>query len=331
LGRFSEARAVVLPPGEEPQSDFPISLRQAFRNLGIANDAPIEAEDWAAAHAFILERSRAAGAAASGQAIQAATAGLTEVALDALEISVDEVLPFTMHLGVTPHMDGLRGEPRFEALLEQIGWKAALAAEAVKEGEKASPAIPAGAVRKTAGMPTGTVTVMFTDIVGFTRLSERLGDVAAREFVRAHNALVREAVEAQGGHELEVLGDGFLLSFQGARPALHCAIEIQRSIAQRNTVAGEPLKVRIGLHTGEVLMDDDGPFGKTVIVASRIASKAQGEEILTSSLLHALTVSTGEHTFLGPRTLELKGITETQAVYAVDWRSQPTGSAHGGG
>jgi class 3 adenylate cyclase len=167
---------------------------------------------------------------------------------------------------------------------------------------------------------------MFTDIVGFTAMTERLGDWSAREIVREHNTIVREAIRAHAGHELELMGDGFLLSFAGASPAIQCAIDIQRALEQRNTNAVEPLAVRMGLHTGEVLMDDDGPFGKTVIVASRIASKAQGHEILTSALLHALTVSTGEHTFMGPRSLALKGIAEPQPVYSIDWRSLATSS-----
>jgi class 3 adenylate cyclase len=172
--------------------------------------------------------------------------------------------------------------------------------------------------------PDGTVTLMFSDMEGFTRMTERLGDLSAREVIRNHNRIVREQLAAHGGYEVELQGDGFLLAFGSARRALHCAIGIQRAMAAHSAAhAEEPLRVRIGLHTGEALREADKFFGRTVIVAARIAAQAQGGEILASALLRELTQSSGDLRFGADRVIELKGIAEPQRVYEVEWQQAP--------
>jgi class 3 adenylate cyclase len=168
--------------------------------------------------------------------------------------------------------------------------------------------------------PDGTVTLMFSDMEGFTPMTERLGDLGARDVIREHNAIVREQLAAHGGYEVELQGDGFLLAFGSARQALLCAIAIQQAFAERNVTAAEPIRVRIGLHTGEVIKDAEKFFGKTVILASRIAAQAQGGEILVSSLLKQLTESTGDLRFGDVREVELKGLEEKQRIHAVAWK-----------
>jgi class 3 adenylate cyclase len=169
--------------------------------------------------------------------------------------------------------------------------------------------------------PDGTVTLMFSDMEGFTAMTERLGDLKAREVIRDHNSIVREQLAKHGGYEVELQGDGFLLAFGSARQGLLCAIEIQQALATYNAKhPDEPIRVRIGLHTGEVLKDADKFFGKTVILAARIAAQAKGGEILVSSLLKDLTESVGELRFGKARQVELKGISERQRVHAVEWQ-----------
>jgi class 3 adenylate cyclase/tRNA A-37 threonylcarbamoyl transferase component Bud32 len=168
--------------------------------------------------------------------------------------------------------------------------------------------------------PDGTVTLMFSDMEGFTEMTERLGDLAAREVIRAHNAIVREQLAAHGGYEVELQGDGFLLAFSSARRGLLCAITVQRAFAAYNEAhPDEPIRVRIGLHTGEALKDADKFFGKTVILAARIAAQAKGGEILVSSLLKELTQSVGDLRFGKGREVELKGISERQRLFPVEW------------
>jgi class 3 adenylate cyclase len=174
----------------------------------------------------------------------------------------------------------------------------------------------------TQAAPDGTVTLMFSDMEGFTSMTERLGDLSARDVIRAHNRIVREQLATHGGYEVELQGDGFLLAFGSARKALHCAIGIQRAMESHSLHADEPIRVRIGLHTGEALRDADKFFGKTVILASRIAAQAKGGEILVSELLRALTESSGDLTFGASRTEQLKGIAEPQRLHEVVWAPQ---------
>jgi class 3 adenylate cyclase/ketosteroid isomerase-like protein len=167
--------------------------------------------------------------------------------------------------------------------------------------------------------PDGTVTMLFTDIENSTVLTERLGDTHWLELLQDHNEIVRTQVRRHGCFEVKSQGDGFMVASQSARRALQCAIGIQRGLAEHNTDAAEPISVRMGLHTGEVLKDADDFFGKHVILASRIAGKARGGEILVSSLLRELTETGGDIDFGESREVELKGLSGTHRVHEVVW------------
>jgi class 3 adenylate cyclase len=130
-------------------------------------------------------------------------------------------------------------------------------------------------------------------------------------------------VREHGCFEVKSQGDGFMIASQSARRALHCAIGIQRELVEFNQQASEPIHVRMGLHTGEVLKDADDFFGKHVILASRIAGKARGGEILVSSLLKDLTESAGDIQFGPARDVQLKGLSGNHRLHDVIWRGQP--------
>ena len=169
--------------------------------------------------------------------------------------------------------------------------------------------------------PDGTVTVMFTDIEGSTAMTERLGDQKAQEVIRIHNAIIRQQVAAHQGFEVKSQGDGFMMAFSSARRALDCAIAIQKTLAAHNAEnSDEPIKVRIGLHTGEAIKEGDDFFGKSVILAARIASQAHGGKILVSSLLKALVESSREFDFGEERKVGLKGLAGEYAVSDVRWQ-----------
>jgi class 3 adenylate cyclase len=151
-------------------------------------------------------------------------------------------------------------------------------------------------------------------------MTEQLGDREAHKVIRAHNAIVRRELAAHGGREVELQGDGFLAAFWCARRALDCAIAIQQAFATYNETHPErPIRVRIGLHTGEAIPDAGRFFGRTVIVAARIASAALGAEILMSSFLKEVAEGAGEFCFGRERELELKGLTGRHRVCAVEW------------
>ncbi len=173
---------------------------------------------------------------------------------------------------------------------------------------------------QTHAAPDGTVTIMFTDIENFTPTYERLGDVRAQEVLHTHNAIVREQVGAHQGFEVKSQGDSFMVAFSSARRALECAVAIQKTFAAHNSENPvEPIRVRIGLHTGEAIKEGDDFFGKSVILAARIASKAQGEQILVSSLLKALVESSGEFEFGEAEEVKLKGLAGAHHVHQVRW------------
>jgi class 3 adenylate cyclase len=161
----------------------------------------------------------------------------------------------------------------------------------------------------------GTVTVLFTDVEDFTGLSERLGDIEASRRLQAHQALVRREVDLHGGVEVTCQGDGFMLAFDGARRALRAAVAIQRAV----TADGLDMRVRMGLHTGEAIREDEDLFGRTVIVAARIAATARGGEILVSSLLRQLSDGSGEFAFGPARVEALKGLPGVHELYPVAW------------
>ena len=168
--------------------------------------------------------------------------------------------------------------------------------------------------------PDGTVTVMFTDIEGFTAMTERLGDQKAQDILHIHNAIIREQVAAHQGFEVKSQGDGFMLAYSSARRALECAIAIQQALTAHNAGSpGEPLRVRIGLHTGETIKEGEDFFGKSVILAARIAAQAHGDQIVVSSLLKALVENSGEFKFGEAQEVEFKGLTGAHHLHQVAW------------
>jgi len=111
-----------------------------------------------------------------------------------------------------------------------------------------------------------------------------------------------------------------MIAFASARRALNCAVDMQRSFDRWSTSRPDvPLRVRMGLHTGETIREADDLFGRTVILASRIAAEASGGQILVSSLLKELIESTGEFCFSPGREVALKGLSRLQVVHEVDW------------
>ena len=166
--------------------------------------------------------------------------------------------------------------------------------------------------------PDGTVTILFSDIESHTAINERLGDQRWMEVLREHNTLVREQIQSHEGYEVKTEGDGFMVAFGSARKAIQCAIAMQRAFAKRNNDADEPVLVRIGLHTGEPVQENNDFYGTQVTQAARIADEADGGEILVSALLKELTEAGGDIEFIGEREVELKGL-GTQRVYAISW------------
>ncbi len=170
--------------------------------------------------------------------------------------------------------------------------------------------------------PDGTVAILFSDIEDSTILTERLGDERWLQVLREHNAIFREQIARHDGYEVKSQGDGFMLAFPDPCEALECAIDVQRAFAERDRDgSGETLRVRIGLHTGEVISEEGDYFGKNVILAARIAAQAMGGEILVSEELREAAASgNGDGLrFDDGRELELKGLAGSHRVFRAEW------------
>jgi class 3 adenylate cyclase len=130
---------------------------------------------------------------------------------------------------------------------------------------------------------------------------------------------VREQVATHDGYEVKAEGDGFMLASQSARKALECAVDIQRAFAERNETSEEPIRVRIGLHTGEAIKEAEDFYGKNVILAARIAGRAKGGQILVSEVTRTVVGSLAGVEFQDAGRKQLKGIKGRQRLYEVVW------------
>lgn len=174
----------------------------------------------------------------------------------------------------------------------------------------ANPAAPVGAGRRA---------VLFTDIVGSTEMTARLGDVAALDLVRAHDALVRRALNAHHGREVKHTGDGIMAAFDEPRDAVRAAADIQRRFAAYNAQVPEPLSVRIGVHAGDPVEDNNDLFGATVQLACRLCAEAGADDVLVSGLVRDLCEGDAvRFVALGER--RLKGFSDTVPAFRLDWR-----------
>jgi class 3 adenylate cyclase len=163
----------------------------------------------------------------------------------------------------------------------------------------------------------GTVTLVFTDIESSTTLADSVGDRPWAEVIAWHDATIRNAAEDRGGNVIKSLGDGALLAFSSVRAAARCAIAIQRNMV--GEAAPMPIRVRIGIHIGDVVRTEEDVLGHTVNKAARIASLASGGQILVSSVVHSLLEAADEFQFGEAREAALKGLKGLHAVVPLEW------------
>ncbi len=174
-------------------------------------------------------------------------------------------------------------------------------------------------------LPEGTVTVLFTDLVGSTRLNQQLGDEAANALERELERAALEQVEQHRGVVVKDTGDGLMAAFPSARRAVSCARKIQQGVARRNRDrGGTEVQMRIGLHTGEVIEESGNLHGETVIIAKRIESLAPPGGIFASDTVHGvLGTARGELEDRGE--FELKGIAIPWRIYEIPCQDEAGG------
>lgn len=164
--------------------------------------------------------------------------------------------------------------------------------------------------------PGGKVVVMFSDIEESTALNERIGDRAWVKLIGSHDRLVRRLVTSHGGHVVKSQGDGFMVAFGEPGPAVSCAVAMQQALERdAKRMRHNAIRVRIGIHMGKSVLRGDDLFGRNVAMAARVASQADGGEILVSEPVR--TAVGDHHAFDEGRDAELKGFSGTHRLYGV--------------
>jgi class 3 adenylate cyclase len=166
----------------------------------------------------------------------------------------------------------------------------------------------------------GIRTVLFTDVVNSTTLTQSLGDEAALAILGVHDTIVRDALSRSGGREIKHTGDGIMACFISAAGAVRCAIEIQRDLDKHARANPQhALQVRVGAAAGEPVEQNNDLFGSTVQLAARLCSNAQPEQILVSNALAELCIGKGL-SFEDIGELALKGFGSPVRAHAAAWK-----------
>ena len=160
--------------------------------------------------------------------------------------------------------------------------------------------------------------VMFTDLVGSTSMTVRLGDARSVEMVRSHDAMVRRALGETSGREIKHTGDGIMSAFGDVPASVRCACAIQRAFRTFNRASSERLQVRVGIHAGEPVEDSNDLFGTTVQMAARLCQDADPDAIVVTDTVRDVLPSEVRARALGWRNL--KGFADPVNVYEVEWR-----------
>jgi class 3 adenylate cyclase len=166
----------------------------------------------------------------------------------------------------------------------------------------------------------GIRTIVFTDVVNSTTLTQSLGDEAALAILGVHDMIVRDALSALGGREVKHTGDGIMASFVSTAASVRCAIQIQRELA-RHAEANPAchLKVRVGAAAGEPVEQNNDLFGSTVQLASRLCAHAQPEQILVTNAIAELCLGKGL-LFEDLGEVTLKGFGYPVRAHAAAWK-----------
>ncbi len=182
---------------------------------------------------------------------------------------------------------------------------------------------PAGAVLMPGGAvderDPGIRTILFTDIVDSTALTQIMGDEAAMDLLDLHNTVVRNALADLGGREVKHTGDGIMASFVSAAAAVKCAAQIQRELSKHEQEQPKrAIRVRIGAAAGEPVEHHDDLFGATVQLAARLCAHASPEQILVSNAIAELCLGKG-FSFQDVGEVALKGFDRPVRAHAVAW------------
>jgi class 3 adenylate cyclase len=230
------------------------------------------------------------------------------------------------------HHDGEPPTPRQKGPGASAPMAAAPGADLAKDAARAAIGLVESLAGRAASRPSTPVTpvagrqwvvVMFTDLVESTRLAERLGDTTWHEMLASHRQLVRRCVGEHQGTEVGTQGDGFLVRFDTPDAAVACAIGVHRQMRDARIGGAFVPELRVGIHAGEAVADDNDLVGRVINLAARVTEAAEpGEILLTEPVADHLSPGIA----LADRGLKpLKGFEQPRHLLAVAW--QPTDEA----
>jgi class 3 adenylate cyclase len=344
----------TLPPGDTPGSDYwlvdEIALGFNAETEYWLDAAELEREP---AGADVLEADRQAAAAYRGELLpgfydewvvleRERLAARFEQRIGRLldGLTAAQAWPAVLEWGERWIALGGTPEPAFRGLMmahSRLGNPSAVAAdyqrcvEVLARDLGVEPAEPTKSLysRLVAGgpvreVPSGTVTFLFTDIAGSTRLLEMLGSQYA-QVLDDQRTIVRSALAAHGGHEVDTSGDAFFIAFRRALDALNCAVDVQRALAGHPWPRGAQVQLRMGLHTGEPLVARTGYVGLDVHRAARIGAAGHGGQVLLSQTTRDLTYQDlpAGTALRALGDYQLKDIRHPQAVFQLDIEGLP--------
>jgi class 3 adenylate cyclase len=164
-----------------------------------------------------------------------------------------------------------------------------------------------------------STTILFTDVVGSTELSQRLSPDSAEEVRRRHFSILRQTIAEAGGTEVKNLGDGLMVMFASASAALACAVAMQQAVERDNREREHSVGLRVGLSGGEVTREDDDCFGDPVVEAARLCAICEGGQILATVWVRLTAGRRGRHEYRSLGELTLKGLTDSVQTLEVAW------------
>ncbi|MEK9677471.1 MAG: adenylate/guanylate cyclase domain-containing protein [Rhodospirillaceae bacterium] len=168
-----------------------------------------------------------------------------------------------------------------------------------------------------------TIAIMFTEIMGYTELTQKAGDAEAQDILRPHNGIVRAAITRFSGKEVKHLGYGIMASFDGVTNSVEAANAIQRGVENFNLARKhDPMGVRIGIHAGEPIREEDDIFGSAVQMAAPICAIAATGEVMVSGVVASICRGKAMK-FENRGTREIKGFPDPVAVFSSKWKVEP--------
>jgi class 3 adenylate cyclase/tetratricopeptide (TPR) repeat protein len=172
-----------------------------------------------------------------------------------------------------------------------------------------------------------SATILFTDVVGSTELSQRLSPETADDVRRQHFSILRQAIAEAGGTEVKNLGDGLMVVFGSASAALACAVAMQQGVERDNRGREHSVGLRVGLSGGEVSREDDDYFGDPVVEAARLCASCDSGQVLATDIVRGMAGRRNRHQCRSIGELTLKGLPDPVETVEVVW--EPLGADTG--